>query len=329
MVKGETMTNDAGTDKQPLWLSMEETILGLADGDFSGNPEQLVHKTAKLIDDTGHNVSGNGSNLLELRWALEARRQVGRPMLSDLRGAVDGLTLDDVADTYRAMRNVVGRVGETWPRLKDSARRPDLLSMIDEAKLGLLTAKAQELGGDKGIRYLIEAGVEIPLIIERLAITQEKYDEVNAAVEAEKAERSRVQGLIDGAGDKSVDDKIKLMINENVEDALMIELAGVTTAQIKGVKDAMEAEIREKERLAAEAEARKKAEAEGPSLDAIEPSDMLEHIEAIREILDFSDVEKEIRTMCEQSSIPKCLVDIAVSEPDKLDELEEKAEAAG
>jgi hypothetical protein len=31
--------------------------------------------------------------------------------------------------------------------------------------------------------------------------------------------------------------------------------------------------------------------------------------------------------MCEQSMVPKALVDVAVSDPDKLDELEEKAEA--
>jgi hypothetical protein len=53
---------------------------------------------------------------------------------------------------------------------------------------------------------------------------------------------------------------------------------------------------------------------------------MLGYIESIREIMEFSDVEKEIRTMCEQSSIPKSLVDIAVSDPDKLDELEKQAE---
>ena len=32
----------------------------------------------------------------------------------------------------------------------------------------------------------------------------------------------------------------------------------------------------------------------------------------------FSDQEKEIRTMCEQSAIPKALVDIAVTEPAKV-----------
>ena len=72
--------------------------------------------------------------------------------------------------------------------------------------------------------------------------------------------------------------------------------------------------------------AKKKAEAEGPSLEDMAPEDMLDHIEAIREILEFSDKEKEIRVMCEQSSIPKVLVDIAVSEPDRLDELEKEAE---
>ena len=75
-----------------------------------------------------------------------------------------------------------------------------------------------------------------------------------------------------------------------------------------------------------EEKARKKAEASGPALEDITPEDMLDHIEAIREIKEFSDVEKEIRTMCEQSSIPQCLVDIAISDPDKLDALEKEAE---
>ena len=70
----------------------------------------------------------------------------------------------------------------------------------------------------------------------------------------------------------------------------------------------------------------KKAAAAGPSLEEMSPQEMLEHIEAIREIMEFSDQEKEIRVMCEQSSIPKCLVDIAVSEPDRLDVLEKEAE---
>ena len=41
---------------------------------------------------------------------------------------------------------------------------------------------------------------------------------------------------------------------------------------------------------------------------------------------ELSEEEKDIRVMCEQSAIPKALVDIAVSDPDKLDELEKQAE---
>jgi hypothetical protein len=88
----------------------------------------------------------------------------------------------------------------------------------------------------------------------------------------------------------------------------------------------MEEELKEKQRLAEEEAARKKKEAEGPSLEDMSADDMIFYIDSIREIMEFSDVEKEIRTMCEQSSIPKSLIDIAVSEPDKLDELEKKAQ---
>jgi len=88
----------------------------------------------------------------------------------------------------------------------------------------------------------------------------------------------------------------------------------------------MEDELKEKQRLAEEEAARKKAAAEGPALEDIPPVEMLAYIESIREILEFSDVEKKIRVMCEQSSIPKSLVDIVVTDPAKLDELEKKAQ---
>ena len=41
--------------------------------------------------------------------------------------------------------------------------------------------------------------------------------------------------------------------------------------------------------------------------------------------LELSFVEKDIRIMCKQRSIPKALVDIAVSDSDKLDELDKEA----
>lgn len=103
-------------------------------------------------------------------------------------------------------------------------------------------------------------------------------------------------------------------------------MMGVGQDVLNAVKKAMEEELKEKQRLAEEEAARKKKEAEGPALEDISAEDMLAYIESIREIMEFSDVEKEIRTMCEQSSIPKALVDIAVTDPGKLDELEKNAE---
>ena len=55
--------------------------------------------------------------------------------------------------------------------------------------------------------------------------------------------------------------------------------------------------------------------------------DIVDSREELETIIDASrEEEKEIRVMCEQSAIPKALVDIAVSDPDKLDELEKQAE---
>ena len=145
-------------------------------------------------------------------------------------------------------------------------------------------------------------------------------------VEAELAERKRVQGLIDAAEDKTDDEKIKDLINKEVADDLIVELGGYDRGTVDGVRDAMKEELKEKQRLADEEAARKAAEAAGPSLDSIPADEMLEYIESIREIMEFSDKENEIRSMCEQSSIPNSLVDVAVSDPDKLDELEKNAE---
>jgi hypothetical protein len=102
-------------------------------------------------------------------------------------------------------------------------------------------------------------------------------------------------------------------------------MAKVGQDAINGAKQAMEEELKEKQKLVEEAAAKKKEAAAGPALEDIPPDEMLAHIESIREIMEFSDQEKEIRVMCEQSSIPKALVDIAVSEPDKLDQLEKEA----
>jgi hypothetical protein len=135
-----------------------------------------------------------------------------------------------------------------------------------------------------------------------------------------------VATLLEVVEGKSDEEKVKHLLANNVSEKLIIEMAQVDQDAIDGAKQAMEAELKEKQRLEEEAAARKKAEAAGPALEDIPPEEMLDHIEAIREIMEFSDQEKEIRVMCEQSAIPKALVDIAVSEPDRLDELEKEAE---
>jgi hypothetical protein len=231
-----------------------------------------------------------------------------------------------VSSPYSTCVELINEVGGDWPALKEAERRPHILRIVEKIKLDLLVAKAEEAGGDAGIRLLIEEGLVPEIIVDRMGTTQEEYARVLAAVEAERAERARVAELIADAGGKSEADLIRHLITSDVAEDLIIELAGVEPAAIDGVNKAMAEEIAEKERLAAEAAAKKAAEAAGPSLDDIPPDEMLEHIEAIREILDFSDKESEIRTMCEQSSIPKDLIEIAVSDPDRLDELEETAE---
>jgi len=149
---------------------------------------------------------------------------------------------------------------------------------------------------------------------------------VNEQIKKERAERARVVALLEKVADKSKEEKVRHLFDNDVSEELIIEMAKVDQAAIDAVKKAMEDEIKEKQRLAEEEAARKKAEAEGPALEDLPSDELLDYIESIREIMEFSDQEKEIRVMCEQSSIPKALVDIAVSEPDKLDELEKKAE---
>jgi hypothetical protein len=152
-----------------------------------------------------------------------------------------------------------------------------------------------------------------------------KLDQVNAEIKKERTEKARVATLLEAVAGKSDEEKVKHLFANNVSEKLIVEMAKVGQDAITAAKQAMEAELKEKQRLEAEAAARKKEAAAGPALEDIPPDKMLEYIESIREIMEFSDQEKEIRVMCEQSAIPQSLVDIAVSEPGRLDELEKKA----
>jgi hypothetical protein len=321
------MTTSDATAKKPLWLLIEERILQLDSQNLSaGNLESSIQRIAGELDDTGYNVSRHGGNMITLRFAVDRAREVGRPLLKDFNDAVSALTLEDVEAPYVATSDLLDKLGETWPELKKSERRRDVIDIVENTRLNLLIAKAKGLPDDAGIRFLIEKELYFPVITKALEITEEKLDQVNEQIKKERAERARVATLLEKVADKTNAEKVRYLIDNDVSEELIIEMAKVDQSVLVAVNKAMEEELKEKQRLAEEEAARKKAEAEGPALEDIPPDDLLEYIESIREIMEFSDQEKEIRVMCEQSSIPKALVDIAVSEPDKLDELEKKAE---
>ncbi len=321
------MTTSDTAEKKPFWLLIEENILALDPQDLSGgNLEASIHRIAGDLDNAGYNVSRHGGNLLQLRWAMDDTVKVGRPLLKDLNTAIAALTLEDASDAYSATNKLIQDIGETWPELKKSERRADVIAIVENTKLDLLVAKAKGLSGDEGIRLLIEEQVAPESITSALDITAEKLEQVNTEVEKELAERERVLKLLEAVDDKSNEEKVKHLFDNKVSEKLIIEIAKISQDTIDSVKKAMEEELKEQQRLAEEAAAKKKEEAAGPSLDKIPSEELLEFIEAIREIMEFSDQEKEIRVMCEQSSIPSALVDIAVSEPDRLDELEKEAE---
>ena len=321
------MTTSNAPDKEPLWLAIEKKIQEMGAQELSGGDfEAPVQKLAGALDAAGLNVSKNAGSMLALRDAVASRAGVGRSLMADLDEGFKALTLDDVSSPYSATVNLIEKVGKDWPALLGSERRPDILRIVENVRLDLVVAKAEELGGDTGIRFLISEALASEVIVDRLGITQEEHDRVVAEVQAERAERKRVAELIQGAQGKAEPDMIRHLITSDVAEDLLMEMAGVDQAAIDGVKRAMEEEIAEKQRLAEEAAAKKAAEAAGPSLEDIPADEMLEHIEAIREIMEFSDKDEEIRTMCEQSSVPKDLVEVAISDPDRLDELEAAAE---
>jgi len=321
------MTTSQVTEKKPLWLSIEESFLELDSQDLSAeNLETSIKRMAGDLDNAGYNVSRHGGSMLQLRWAVNDMREAGRPLMKDFNAAIAALTLEDVADLYLTSNNLIRDIGKTWPELKRAERRPEVIRIVEKTKLDLLIAKAKGLPDDEGVRLLIEEQVAPEEITRSLDITEEKLKQVNTDMENERAERARVATLIAAVAGKSNEEKVKHLFENNVSEELIIEMAEVDQSAIDGAKQAMEAELKEKQRLAEAAAVKKKAAAAGPSLGDIPPEEMLEHIEAIREIMEFSDQEKEIRTMCEQSSIPIALVDIAVSEPDRLDALEKEAE---
>ncbi len=321
------MAENEAVEKKPLWLGIEEKILQVGLQGLSGDKlEASIQKMAGDLDGAGFNVSRLGGNMLELRWAVAKAVAVGRPLMGDLNTAIAAFSLEDVMDPYAATNHLLAELGKTWPVLKKASNRPDVIALVEAAKLDLLIAKAKGLADDKGIRLLIGEKVEDEVITGALEITAEKLAEVHAAIKAERAERKRVLSLLEAVDGKTDEEKVRHLFAKEVSEDLIVSIANIDQATIDGVKAAMEAEIAEKKRLAEAEAARKKAEAEGPALEDMSPEEIAEHIYAIREIQEFSDQEKEIRTMCEQSAIPKALVDLSINDPAKFDALEKETE---
>ena len=313
--------------KEPLWVAMEKRILEQASGDSSGsNMESIIQKIAAELDNAGYSVSKHGGNMLQLRWAIEDKNRNGKPLMQDLNGALQKLTFEDVENAGTATAKIIDALGSAWPRIQDSDRKPTIRDMIEKIRLGFLVQKARDLSEGQGIRCLIGYKLTPAVIVSALDITQERYDQEVAAMKAEQERKAQVKSLLDAVADKPEEERIRHLINNNVTDELIIEIAGAEQAGIDNVKKSMEEELKEKQRLAEEEAAKKAAMAAGPPLEEISMEDRLTHIEAIRDILDLCDKEEDIRKMCEQSKVPKCLVDIAVADPDRLDELETEAE---
>jgi hypothetical protein len=313
--------------KEPLWILIEKQIQEYSDEDFSeANRLETAQKIAGELDQTGYNVSKSGGNWLRLRAALEARDRVGRAFMKDFDQALSALGLNDIKDTYAVAMKIIRDLGKDWTAFLASEHRADVDEIVKNKKTDLMIAKAKDLSGESGIRYLLSESFEPQVIMEVLGISEEEYNTVKSKVDAELAEKDRVKKLFAKLENASEEDRIKRLLKENAAEELIIELGGIEQSAIDAVKKAMEEELAEQKRREEDLAAKKAAESAGPALEDIAPDDMLEYIEGIREILEFSDVEKDIRVMCEQSAIPKTLVDIAISDPDRLDELEKEAE---
>jgi hypothetical protein len=313
--------------KKPLWLLIEKEIGNCQAGEFAAESRvATAKKIASALDKTGYNVSGSGGNWLQLTAAIKARDAVGRPFIEDFDKAVAALTLDSIQDTHTTAMGIISDLGRDWPLFTRSENRPDVESIVRDRRVDLAVARARELGGEEGIRFLIAESFKPEKIIETMGISDDDFKSVRDKVDAELAEIERVHKLLASVADAADEDKVKHLLSENVADELILEIGGFDQATFDTARTAMEAELAERKRKEEELAAKKAAEAAGPSLDEIGADDMLEYIESIREILDFADSEKEIVVMCEQSSIPKVLMEIAVSDPDKLDELEKQAE---
>jgi hypothetical protein len=326
-MKGQIMPENRLEGKPPLWLLIEKEIQKYKDDDFSDS--KILDTTKKIateLDKTGYNVSKSGGNWLQLKTVVDKRKIVGRPLIKDFDKKIEALILDDIENTCSTAMEIIRILGKDFPYFLDTENRSEVEDIVRTKRIELVAAKAKKLDRDEGIRLLLSETFGSQNIIDIMDVSENEYKEVEAKVEAELKEKKRVEDLLSSVAEAPEKEQLILLINENVSDELILEIGGFEQTALDSCKKEMEQELAEKKRKEEELAAQRAANAAGPALDEISPEDMLKYIEGLREILDFADSEKDIRIMSEQSSIPNTLVDIAVSDPDKLDELEKEAE---
>ena len=243
------MSENRNEGKDPLWMLIEKQIQKYTDEDFTeANSLETSRKIAAELDKTGYNVSKHGGNWLQLKAAVKARNRVGRPFIKDFEKAVDALGLDDITDTYATAMKIIADLGSDWPSFLASEHRADVNEIVGNKKIELMIAKAKALAGEPGIRYLISELFEPQAIIEALEVSEDEYKSVKSKLDAELAEKKRVQKLFDAVKDASEEDKIKHLLKNNAADELITEIGGIEQPAIDAVKKAMEEELAEKKR---------------------------------------------------------------------------------
>ncbi len=136
------MTTTEETQTKPLWIGIEESLLGLNPENLSGEAkEAAVQKIISDLDDAGFNVSTSGGRIMQLRWAIDDMLEAGRPLMKDFNAAIAALTLEDVLEPYSATTRLIDNLSETWKDLKKAERRPDIIGIVQEARLDLLVKK--------------------------------------------------------------------------------------------------------------------------------------------------------------------------------------------
>ena len=157
--------------KEPLWILIEREIQKYTEEDFSeANSLETSRKIAAELDETGYNVSKSGGNWMRLKAAVKARGRVGRPFMDDFNLAVSSLGLNDIEDPHATAMKIIRALGNDWPTFLASEHRPDVDAIVQKKKVDLMIARAKELSGEQGMRYLISESFEPQAVMEALGV---------------------------------------------------------------------------------------------------------------------------------------------------------------